>query len=142
MACLSSIFHRKPKKTDTELRNYSVVHISDSDSDPEEVKHDGPPKDPPLYTPSKTLLNAGPPPDLQITPTPVLETEDLSFLSTPKTFTDYFISTCEKIANPSQLVVEENESFSMLLRLEAEENWEIKLSKPNMRIFIKNVRKM
>ena len=109
-----------------------------SDSDEESQKPEIFSQSNNLYTPSKDLFAVSPPQDIVIDSNQD-DIEDLAFLSSKKTFDDFFMSTCDEVLNCSSFVKDQFENFEKLLQMELDENWELKFNKPFGKIYVKFV---
>lgn len=131
MACLSGMFRKKKKAPDVELKCLNQQYNYDSDEE----------KKPKRYSINKDLFASQPPElDFNIKPEePIvsLDYNDFQILQDKKTFTDYFFANEAQYAEKSLLVQEKEKEFEKMLRMEAEDNWELKMDKEFMKVFIK-----
>ena len=130
MACLSGMFRRKKKAKDVELKSLNEKYKYDSDDESK----------PKPYSLNKDLIPNEPSAiNFVIKPEEFvdLENSDLEMLQDKKTFTDYFYAGDVQYIEKSGLVQERETEFKRLLEMESEENWELKMEKDFLKVFIK-----
>lgn len=129
MACLSGMFRRKKKAKDVELKCLNEQYKYDDSH--EEAK-------PKLYSLNKDLVkNECENFVVKSEECVDLGNSDFEVLQDKKRFTDYFYAGGARYVDKSGLVQERESEFKRLLDMEAEENWELKMEKDFLKVFIK-----